>query len=250
MCLITDAGTIRRLFIGGIMKRNIDDFDGMKDFIISIITVVAWVLIGVIVTIGYFTIETKGESVILSFVSTIFTIISSLGIAATIGVYFWQRNDTKKRQNEYDKNFFSDIKSAAEEFIDASKRYKNAFETILKNYDKTRDNIIKLKSYSTLIIKVERGAALKNLAFVTNCEPTLNLEKTRMDPALLSNEKYIFYNEAKSTLKEVDNFIKGFILDNENSLPVHIPFDDKMIFYIKNKYCEHITKLEKIVNTD
>lgn len=82
------------------MKRNIDDFDGMKDFIISVITVVAWVLIGAIVTIGYFTIETKGESVILSFLSTIFTIISSLGIAATIGVYFQQKNDNETQKNK------------------------------------------------------------------------------------------------------------------------------------------------------
>ncbi|NBM74048.1 hypothetical protein GWI83_00615, partial [Proteus sp. G4444] len=51
------------------MKRNIDDFNGVGDFIISIVTVVAWVLIGTIVIIGYFTIETKGESIIISFVS-------------------------------------------------------------------------------------------------------------------------------------------------------------------------------------
>lgn len=82
------------------MKRNIDDFNGMSDFIISIITVVAWVLIGTIVTTGYFTIETKGESVMLSFISTIFTIISSLGIAATIFVYVWQKNDAKKQKNK------------------------------------------------------------------------------------------------------------------------------------------------------
>lgn len=76
------------------MKRNIDDFYGMKDFIISIIGAVAWFLIGTIVVIGYFTVKTKGESVMLSFISTIFTIISSLGIAATIGVYFWQKKDS------------------------------------------------------------------------------------------------------------------------------------------------------------
>lgn len=73
------------------MKHNIDNFNGVSDFIISIVIVVAWVLIGTIVVIGYFTIETKGESVMLSFISTIFTVISSLGIAATIGVYFWQK---------------------------------------------------------------------------------------------------------------------------------------------------------------
>lgn len=82
------------------MKRNIDDFDGMKDFIISIITVIAWVLIGTIITIGYFTIDTKGESIIISFVSMIFTIVSSLGILATIGVYFWQRQDTEGNNNK------------------------------------------------------------------------------------------------------------------------------------------------------
>ncbi|EPL6456422.1 hypothetical protein N0G65_003607 [Providencia rettgeri] len=82
------------------MKRNIDDFDGMKDFIISIVTVVAWVLIGAIITIGYFTIDTKGESIIISFVSMIFTIVSSLGILATIGVYFWQRQDTEGNDNK------------------------------------------------------------------------------------------------------------------------------------------------------
>ncbi|HCC5748776.1 TPA: hypothetical protein M5802_002498, partial [Morganella morganii] len=82
------------------MKHNIDDFDGIKDFIISIITVVAWVLIGTIVIIGYFTIETKGESIMLSFISTIFTIISSLGIAVTIGVYFWQKNDQENNNNK------------------------------------------------------------------------------------------------------------------------------------------------------
>ena len=48
------------------MKRNIDDFDGMNDFIISIIGAIAWFLIGIIVVIGYFTVETKGESIILS----------------------------------------------------------------------------------------------------------------------------------------------------------------------------------------
>lgn len=81
------------------MKRNIDDFDGMKDFIISIVTVIAWALIGVIIAIGYFTMETKGESVILSFISTIFTVISSLGILATIGVYLAQ--DRVRKVNEH-----------------------------------------------------------------------------------------------------------------------------------------------------
>lgn len=96
MCLATYTGTIRRLFIGGIMKRNIDDFDGMKDFIISVITVVTWFLIVTIVIVGYFTVETKGESVIISLISMFFTIISALGIVVTITVYCLQKDSKNK----------------------------------------------------------------------------------------------------------------------------------------------------------
>lgn len=96
------------------MKRNIDDFNGMSDFIISIVTVVAWVLIGTIVIIGYFTIETKGESIIISFVSMVFTIISSLGIIATISVYLWQKNDFINQNILKSKAIESIIKSECE----------------------------------------------------------------------------------------------------------------------------------------
>ncbi len=82
------------------MKRNIDEFNGMKDFIIGIVTVIAWVLIGAIVIIGFFTINTKGESVILAYISTIFTIISSLGIVATVGVYFLQKINNERLDEE------------------------------------------------------------------------------------------------------------------------------------------------------
>lgn len=100
------------------MKRNIDDFDGMKDFIISVITVVAWVLIGAIIVIGYFTIETKGESTILSFVSTIFTIISSMSIIATILIYFLQKNDDVKKQHELDEKVLSHVTPKIEAIIE------------------------------------------------------------------------------------------------------------------------------------
>ncbi|AWF39908.1 TPA: hypothetical protein SLO42_001222 [Proteus mirabilis] len=96
------------------MKRNIDDFNGVGDFIISIVTVVAWVLIGTIVIIGYFTIETKGESIIISFVSMVFTIISSLGIIATISVYLWQKNDFTNQNILKSKAIESIIKSECE----------------------------------------------------------------------------------------------------------------------------------------
>ncbi|MEI9600299.1 hypothetical protein V5030_13920 [Moellerella wisconsensis] len=229
------------------MKRNIDDFDGMNDFIISIIGAIAWFLIGIIVVIGYFTVETKGESIILSYISTIFTVISSLGITATIGVYIWQKNDSQRKQHEYEKNFFSDIKRTAKEFILTSNKYKKSFEETLKNFDKAHDEIVINKvDSSILIIKVERYGVLKNLEHISNYQPVLNLEKTRMDPALLSNDRYVFYIESKSILEEINLFIKGFILNDTSELSISI--DEKMNFYLKNIYHIHITNLIKIVN--
>lgn len=100
------------------MKRNIDDFDGMKDFIISIVGVVAWFLIGVIVIVGYFTIKTKGESILISFISMFFTIVSSLGIAATIGVYFKQKKDQEIRDNENNNKKKNSIKHLINKYVE------------------------------------------------------------------------------------------------------------------------------------
>ncbi|EPK7483586.1 hypothetical protein [Proteus mirabilis] len=123
------------------MKRNIDDFNGMKDFIISIVTVIAWVLIGIIIAIGYFTMETKGGSAILSFISTIFTVISSLGIVATIGVYFWQKSD-KQADNE---KIIISYKMA----IDVEKESVQAY---IQNMIKMRETILS-GNYTTLKIR-------------------------------------------------------------------------------------------------
>lgn len=113
------------------MKRNIDDFNGMSDFIISMVTVIAWVLIGTIVTIGYFTIETKGESIMLSFTSTIFTIISSLGIVATISIYCWQKNDQKNRDNAILNRRKESIKHLIKISVSNFSFYINRFEAEL-----------------------------------------------------------------------------------------------------------------------
>ena len=79
------------------MKRNIDDFDNETDFIISIVTVIAWVLIGVIVAIGYLTVETKGEGIMLNYITTFFTALSGMGIAVGFIVYILQKKRQKKR---------------------------------------------------------------------------------------------------------------------------------------------------------
>ncbi|EJD6083651.1 hypothetical protein M0J74_RS19530 [Providencia rettgeri] len=130
------------------MKRNIDDFDGMKDFIISIIGAVAWFLIGAIVIIGYFTVETKGESIMLSYISTIFTIISSLGIAATIGVYFWQKKDA---QDINEKKRKEKLLAYEDIYLDEKRKYKLAY----KKFIMIRERLIK---YDDITLKIRRRA--------------------------------------------------------------------------------------------
>ncbi len=104
-----DVSMIPTLIKGGVMKRNIDDFDGMKDFIISIIMVVAWILIGTIIVVGYYTIETKGESIIISLVSMVFTMISALGIGVTIIVYYLQKASENIKINKVKKSLIEDL---------------------------------------------------------------------------------------------------------------------------------------------
>lgn len=182
-------------------------------------------------------------------ISSFFSFLSSFGILATIGVYFWQKNDSKRKQHEYEKNFFSDIKKAAKEFILISEKYKKAFEETLRNYNKTHDSIVISKGeYSILVIKIERYGKPQSFEYITNCQPVLNLEKTRMDPALLSSEANDLYDESKLTLEEVESFIKLFILDNANGLSTPIPIEDMMRVYLEKVYHEHITNLRKIVN--
>ncbi|HDU8655536.1 TPA: hypothetical protein RG711_003096 [Morganella morganii subsp. morganii] len=224
------------------MKRNIDDFDGMKDFIISVITVVAWVLIGVIVIIGYFTIDTKGESVMLSFVSTIFTIISSLGIAATIGVYFWQRNDTKRRQNDSDDKFFIEIKEAARSHIKICESFKRSFQQALSRGDDCNFEILKSPSFNIAYIEVKSINRMEKI-IIYPCDTTINLDKTRINPDVLSKEKYELFLTAKSTIEYINYFAKQ-ITSPCNGLCTK----ETMKIYLNDIHDEYLNKLKIIIN--
>ncbi len=224
------------------MKRNIDDFDGMKDFIISVITVVAWVLIGVIVIIGYFTIETKGESVMLSFVSTIFTIISSLGIAATIGVYFWQRNDAKRRQGDSDDKFFIEIKEAARSHIKICESFKKGFQQALSRGGDCDFEILKKPSFNIAYIVVKSINRTEEIP-IYPCDTTINLDKTKINPDVLSKEKYEQFLTAKYTIEYINNFAKQ-IISPCNGLNIK----ETMKLYLSDIHGEYINKLNTIIN--
>ncbi|WP_368909566.1 hypothetical protein [Proteus penneri] len=198
------------------MKRNIDDFDGMKDFIISIITVVAWVLIGAIIAIGYFTIETKGESIILSFISTIFTIISSLGIAATIGVYFWQRNDAKKMEIEKTKKY---TKTYLSVFIEHYESLKVVIEQLQKLENITKNNSL-LVFYTggynihCFHVKNKNNIIIENIPFYKLDIPSLSTvysNSTTLNPTIA--EKY--FNIYVSS-RHIDNVIENLKIKIEN----------------------------------
>ncbi|HCR3455484.1 hypothetical protein ACFYLL_13210 [Proteus mirabilis] len=63
---------------------------------------ISLIVFGVFV-IDIFVTDAHGKdklSIIFSYLSTIFAFLSSLALFATIGVYFWQKNDEKNKQNE------------------------------------------------------------------------------------------------------------------------------------------------------
>ncbi|HCD1112223.1 TPA: hypothetical protein JD712_RS02405 [Proteus mirabilis] len=197
------------------MKRNTDDFDGMKDFIISIITVVAWVLIGSIITIGYFTIETKGESIILSFISTIFTIISSLGIVATISVYFWQKKSDDKKQkikNDIVKRILLNI-------------IKQRTKTMSSIVEFSEDvNILKEQITITSLNAVKINESTANLIAYSDCNevllnPVIMYSNEEMKEAMskrytTSDEVVLITEEVNQVINEIDKFISIKIIDH------------------------------------
>ncbi|MEQ4692636.1 MULTISPECIES: hypothetical protein [Providencia] len=167
------------------MKHNIDDFDGMKDFIISIVTIVAWIIIGAIIAIGYFTIETKGESIIISFVSMIFTIISSLGILVTIGVYFWQRSDAKKLASEVEKSILKMIFSECERVESELEHAKNVFSVLDK---RKLVNITSKNNGDIFIITSVNENMRSNNNYLKRIE--LSSIENLLDLAISTNSKY------------------------------------------------------------
>lgn len=94
MCLVTDAGTIRRLFIGGVM-----DNKEPLCFISALRLAFSIVLILTLFFLPFSFIYNANIS-LDSKISSFFSFISTFGIVATIGVYIWQRNDQKKRDNK------------------------------------------------------------------------------------------------------------------------------------------------------
>lgn len=230
------------------MKRNIDDFDGMKDFIISIITVLAWVLIGTIVIIGYFTIETKGESLMLSFISTIFTIISSLGISATIGVYFWQKNDLEKQREKKItaiNNILSikckQIYKLTEGTLDLIKHIKKRNDEISKYSEETINynyiNVYSETSEEKYLFKVENRYPYKsNINF--NREFSYTIKKVEYDDitqflylsASLDMPLFLRVNKIESTLIETNHILDYLVKFN---ITVNSGESDSFISYME-----------------
>lgn len=236
------------------MKQNIDDFDGMKDFIISIITVVAWVLIGTIVIIGYFTIETKGESLMLSFISTIFTIISSLGISATIGVYFWQKNDALNKQKDIDDRIINKIEFKLKlinlTIISLITFLKNA-----SNYDIEIDRDVAIFKKISPLIKVgdmEEEPINKVDIIYDDLDNEINPYTMLVSKKLYNIIKDINVCERKIfsaiyLYADHNSYIKNNI-DNSISIESEVEIDAKEAIKYLISYREDISKIKKLIN--
>ncbi|HGM9746328.1 hypothetical protein ABN236_09030 [Proteus sp. fly-1013] len=65
-------------------------------------------------------------------ISSFFSFLSSLGILATIGVYFWQRNDAKKLANEVEKSILNMIISECQRVESELQHAENVFSILDK----------------------------------------------------------------------------------------------------------------------
>lgn len=202
------------------MKRNIDDFDGMKDFIISIIGAVAWCLIGTIVIVGYFTVETKGESILISFISMFFTIVSSLGILATIGVYFWQKKDVKDINENNRKEKLLAYKAI---YLDEKRKYKLAY----KKFIMIRERLTK---YDDITLNIRRRADIFIFLLYSN-----NKKQLRKYSFRFHENDLISLREASLRLIDIDiaahKKAKSVIFAYSQ---LHMRLENLFIIYAKN----------------
>lgn len=97
----------------------------IKNFIFwGSITLIFFIVFGVFV-IDIFVYDAQGKdklSIIFSFLSAFFALLSSLGILITIGVYFSQKNDDKRKQKEMDEKLIHFVNEKAIDFINKINR--------------------------------------------------------------------------------------------------------------------------------
>ncbi|WP_109399501.1 hypothetical protein [Proteus sp. TJ1640] len=172
------------------MKRNIDDFNGMKDFIISIVGVVAWFLIGFIIIVGYFTLETKGESVMLNYISTFFTTLSGMGIVVGFIVYALQKNDKKKELKQNFEHYCNVISEEKEKIIEFYIKLRD-IEKDIKD-DKLENVSLRFrKDAYTFIIKKSNNKDKKMYSFFINSTIIQMMSQTCNDSLKISYDLYL-----------------------------------------------------------
>ncbi|WP_272579106.1 MULTISPECIES: hypothetical protein [Providencia] len=242
------------------MKRNIDDFDGMKDFIISIIGAVAWFLIGTIVIVGYFTIETKGESIVISLISMFFTIVSSLGIAATIGVYIWQKNENKTQKNNKIEGVNMIIAEECKNInylIDSTQRLINSIDNqnkLIEEYTIDDDNFEYIDINSTL--NDDKYTVVLSNVYLQQLEDGAHEQSSKINKithgklsemlytsASLDFELYYRVHDTISIIKEVNHVLNYFLNFNEMAEQGNV---DGLISYGKETLDGNLSALKEI----
>ncbi|MBI6216153.1 hypothetical protein ACNARK_12020 [Proteus sp. DFP240708] len=77
-------------------------------------------------------------------ISSFFSFLSSLGILATIGVYFWQKNDNAKKQQEFDEKLIPLIKKKSQVTLHTIKKIESLInkETKLNQLSLNKNKLI------------------------------------------------------------------------------------------------------------
>ncbi|EPZ9228849.1 hypothetical protein JEO92_18285 [Proteus mirabilis] len=172
------------------MKRNIDDFDNETDFIISIVTVIAWVLIGVIVAIGYLTVETKGEGIMLNYITTFFTALSGMGIAVGFIVYILQKKDKKKDFHQKFKHYCNVITEEKKNIIELYGKLEK-IEGELKNSKLEYITLRFRKDAYTFIIRESKNKDKELYSFFINSAIIQMMSQTCNDSLKISHNLYL-----------------------------------------------------------
>ncbi|HEK2896818.1 hypothetical protein [Proteus terrae] len=148
--------------------------------------------------IDIFVIDAHGKdklSIIFSYLSTIFAFLSALALFATIGVYFWQRNDDLKKQSEFDERIIPEISSNIRFMHDDTRQIISMFKEI-KNYNISIE--LDVLKYS----RKDHEYLYQSTKFLA--KPTINLNKINENKLIndnIMNVSFSLYKIIKESIE-------------------------------------------------
>ncbi|EPC7542030.1 hypothetical protein ACR2Y1_000051 [Morganella morganii] len=169
--------------------------------------------------------------------------LSSLGILATIGVYFWQKKDSQKKQIEYDDIFFMEINNALKLYIKSGNSMKEKFDEILLENNIIDISISKEINGKFIKVNLETKNSESNKLIFCPHDSSFNFRDTMISPDFLSKKAYRKLMAAINLTENFNIFIDLLLSDEQGHDLIEM-----MKFYIDEFYPECIPHLEALLN--